>query len=557
MEEAILSSILVNHKSIYDVITVLKPNMFYKESNQYIFQAMINILNDNKTIDLLILTEYLRKAKQLEFVGGAYALSTLGNNVAAMPGQAALYAHVIAERWMKREQISINSKYIDQAYDDSFDSFENVKDNIAELEMILEFKKSALGFNDQLNEAVDNALREREADDKSYYMMHDEEFSHHMCLQPDRVVLLPSNKGEGKTSFLAWMADGLLTHNKNISILWFCFEDSVSSMIQKFISMRTNLTAKQLNAVNYTLTSEDKESVLKAKKELSDSKWNIEFVDDRCTIAEIRRRTKQHKEKFKGLKTVIIIDNFGLIDIKGMKGTDVEKENEMAREISLLKKETKSCIIIPHHLNKEANDLSNATTGYRVTDKHIRGSGRIMDYFPQCITVVRPGNHKDIVEMYKKSDFNIQTLPNIPFNSDNFDKYIWNKNPKGDRLGAFILLKDMYTAELQKSDPQFTFATVIKKWHLIINETNKTNAAREDKYKSKLPEFEKWLQENGHLKDVSFAIPCDSYYYADMPKEKRPPIENLFIVESIRDRFESQKVFRFKCNMQYNQFERI
>lgn len=553
-EIAVLGCIINYPKSIYEVITLLKPEMFYKEAHTFIYEAILEILNDNKPIDMILLVEYLRKSKRLEEVGGSYYLSTIAN---CSLNNISSYALIIVDKYLRRKHIEISCKYVGEAYKEEKDSIEQIESNINDLEKSIQFKKLATEFNEQLEKTTDNIL-DNDDDNQSYYTLHDKELSYFLCLRPNKVLLLPSNKGEGKTSFLVWMADGLLTHNKNLSILWFCFEDSMTEMIQKFISMRTNLTAKQLERVNYKLTQEDRDNILNAKKELSSNRWNVEFVDERATISEIKRKIKAHQEKYRGLETVVIIDNFGLVDTKDLKGkTSIEKDDELAKEISLLKKETNSCFIIPHHLTKSAADTSNFSTGYRVTDDMIRGSGRLLDYFPQCITIVRPSNHKDVISLYDKANVNIDDLPFVSLNVDTFEKYIWRKNPTGTMMNAFVLLNDAYNEEIAKTDPEFSFATVIKKWHNHINELIRVNSSRSDQYKSKLPEFEKWFEQGGHLADINSSIPFDDFYYGNIPQEKRVNIKNLFLVESIRDRFDSHKIFRFKCNMKYNQFERI
>ncbi len=463
LEEAILGQILENPKKIYDIIHIVKPDMFYKESNRYIFSAMLSVFDEHRTIDLILLTKELRKMKKLEEVGGSYFLSSLeGAGYKAMDINS--YISYFAELWMRREHISISNKFLNKAFDESVDPFDTIEKNIKALERTIEFKKFSTSFSKQLESIISNVINNSKREEgQSYFQLHDNDIAQHLALQPNRVVLIPSNRGEGKTSFLSWIIDGMLTNNNDISVLWFTFEDPIHTVILKFISMRVNMTVKQLNGENYTLTPENEESVLEAKKDISGGNWNIEFVENICTTEEIRRKIKSHQEKYRK-KAVVVIDNFGLISKKGIIGTDIEKDEEICKDIVAMKQESGACIIIPHHLTKDAGDPSNLSSGYRVTEKHVRGSGRILDYFPQCLAIVRPGNHPDVVDLYNKSEIKVDPTKLLPLTYDNFIQYIWNLNPEGSKVDAFHLIKDAYTEEIQKDNPEFTFNTICRQW---------------------------------------------------------------------------------------------
>lgn len=555
-EKVYLGAIINDPHKIYYQITLIKPEMFFHEAHAVIYKAMLTLLSENKPIDVLLISECLKREDKLESIGGSHYLQELSNMIKRdIPIRE--ISIIIVEKWMRRSQITICQDYLKTAFEDTNDPFETIDKNISELEKVIQFKKASVDFKNQVNKAITLIRTKKENTNTNFFQLHDADFAQNISLQPNRITLIPSNRGEGKTSFLTWMADGLLTKNENLSIIWFSFEDSINSMILKFISMRSNLTAKQLNSENYTLTPSDEERVLEAGNFLSSSDWNVEFVDSPCSIQEIKRRVKQHQDKYKGYDTVVIIDNFGLIDKKGIIGTDIEKDEEIAREIVAMKQETNACVLIPHHLTKEASDKTNLSTGYRVTEKHVRGSGRLLDYFPQCLALVRPGNHKDVVEMYEEADDGISTNAFISLNYDNFESMIWTLNPRGNVIEAFTLLQDAYREELKSNNPRFSFATIVKKWQHEIKSINKANMGRESKYLSKLPEFTKWFTEGGYLKEIASSIPFDDYYYGDMKDAEKPPICNLFIVETIRDRFDSKKVFKFRCEMEYNKFERI
>ena len=77
LEEAILGAIMLE-KSAFDVaVEILKPQCFYLESHQRIYQAMQSLANKSMPIDLLTVVEELRTREDLEFVGGPYYVTKL------------------------------------------------------------------------------------------------------------------------------------------------------------------------------------------------------------------------------------------------------------------------------------------------------------------------------------------------------------------------------------------------------------------------------------------------------------------------------------------------
>src|SRR5690606_34188466 len=82
LEEAVLGAILLSKDAIVLVADILSIESFYKETNQKIYKAALELYNQSKNIDLLTIVEQLKKNGDLENVGGAYALSQLTNKIA-------------------------------------------------------------------------------------------------------------------------------------------------------------------------------------------------------------------------------------------------------------------------------------------------------------------------------------------------------------------------------------------------------------------------------------------------------------------------------------------
>lgn len=123
IEEAVLGAVLVEPYSFQVVNSMLVPASFYTESHQNIFKAMQELYKDSKAIDLLTVTEQLRKMGTVESIGGSYYLVELCNRV----GSAAnieYHARILIQHEIKRAQILSATQDIRDAYNEGIDAFD-------------------------------------------------------------------------------------------------------------------------------------------------------------------------------------------------------------------------------------------------------------------------------------------------------------------------------------------------------------------------------------------------------------------------------------------------
>jgi len=81
LEEAVLGALMLEKDALSSVIDILKPESFYKPAHALIYEAIRTLFNDSQPIDLLTVTNQLRKDGTLEEVGGAYAVTALTTKV--------------------------------------------------------------------------------------------------------------------------------------------------------------------------------------------------------------------------------------------------------------------------------------------------------------------------------------------------------------------------------------------------------------------------------------------------------------------------------------------
>jgi replicative DNA helicase len=123
LEEAVLGACMIQSGAFDCVAQILKYEMFYKMEHQMVYKAINDLANKNSKIDILTVTEQLKKNGHLEQVGGAYAIAMLTNRVVSS-ANIEVHARIIIQKHIQRELIRVSSEVICDAYEDTTDVFE-------------------------------------------------------------------------------------------------------------------------------------------------------------------------------------------------------------------------------------------------------------------------------------------------------------------------------------------------------------------------------------------------------------------------------------------------
>ena len=94
--------------------------------HQKIFSAIVELFNKTQPVDILTVSEELKRMKQLEKIGGISYITELTNNISSS-SNTEFHARIVAEKYIKRSLISISNNIIGEAFDDSIDIFDHCK----------------------------------------------------------------------------------------------------------------------------------------------------------------------------------------------------------------------------------------------------------------------------------------------------------------------------------------------------------------------------------------------------------------------------------------------
>src|ERR1051325_4893294 len=159
LEEAVLGAMLLEREALSTVIDILSPPAFYKDQNGRVFAAMVSLFNRSEPVDILTVTQELKRTGELEIVGGAYYVSALTNRIASS-ANIEFHARIVAQKYLQRELIRISTDTIKTAYEDSTDVFELLDETTKNIFEILD--SNVRKQHDRMSTLISKAIEEIE-----------------------------------------------------------------------------------------------------------------------------------------------------------------------------------------------------------------------------------------------------------------------------------------------------------------------------------------------------------------------------------------------------------
>jgi len=157
LEEAVLGAMLLEKDAFVTVSEILNSDCFYKEAHQVIFEAITNLFTREQPIDILTVTEELRRMGKLDAVGGAFYITQLTGRVASA-AHIEYHSRIIYQKYLQREMIRISGVIQTKAFDES----EDVNDLLEEAENSLfmlsqgSMKRDAIQIKGVISEAIEH-----------------------------------------------------------------------------------------------------------------------------------------------------------------------------------------------------------------------------------------------------------------------------------------------------------------------------------------------------------------------------------------------------------------
>ena len=390
LEEAVLGALMIDNESLSDTIDSLQPEYFYKPDNQKIFEAIINLFNNSKPVDILTVSEELKRMGDLDSVGGMLYISQLTNNISSS-SNTEFHARIIAEKFIKRSLISISNNIIGDAFNDTIDIFDLLNTAEEKLFNVTEgtLRKSYDKMSVLIKGALDNIEVLRQKEDglsgvPSGFTKLDRVTS---GWQKSDLVIVAARPGMGKTAFALSMARNIaINHEKAIGL--FSLEMSSEQLVSRLIASEAELSASKLRKGD--LKDYEMVQLHEKIKQLSDAQI---YIDDTPALtvfelrAKARRLVKNHNVE------IIIIDYLQLMSAGGNAGNREQEISTISRSLKGIAKELKIPVIALSQVNRGVESRT-GTGSKRPMLSDLRESGAIEQDADIVTFIYRPEYYK-------------------------------------------------------------------------------------------------------------------------------------------------------------------
>ena len=372
LEEVVLGAMMIDKKGVDEVIDILQPEAFYKESHQLIFNSIISLFEKQEPIDIKTVSFQLKKDGNLNTVGGDYYLIELSQKVSSS-AHIEFHSRIILQKFIQRKLISISNEIIEDSYDETSDVFDLL--DKAE-SRIYDISQRNLKKNTQSAEDLVLAAKKKieEISKKEGLSGIASGFGEIDRLtsgwQPSDLIIVAARPGMGKTAFTLSMARNISVEN-NMPVAFFSLEMSAIQLITRLISSETGLNSEKLRTGKLE----------KFEWELLNVKvTNLEnaplYIDDTpsLSIFELRAKARRLSSQF-GIK-LIVVDYLQLMTLgSSQKSGNREQEiSTISRNLKALAKELDIPIIALSQLSR-AVELRGGTKRPILSD--LRESGAI------------------------------------------------------------------------------------------------------------------------------------------------------------------------------------
>jgi replicative DNA helicase len=349
LEEAVLGALMLEKSPVNDVIDVLKPESFYKEAHQKIYEAIYELFGESEAIDILTVTQKLRSKGELELAGGPYYISQLTNRVASA-AHAESHARIIAQKYILRELIGISSKVIQKAYDETTDVFELLDEAESGLFSVAEgnIRKNYDKMSTLIKQAAEEIEVAMNRDDgvsgvPTGFTALDRVTS---GWQRSDMIVIAARPGMGKTAFVISMARNVAVEfNQGVAI--FSLEMSSLQIVNRLISGEAEIPAEDIRKGNFT--QEKFNHLFEKTKKLAEAPI---FIDDTPGLSVFELRAKCRRLKQQHNINLIIIDYLQLMSAGGSGGNREQEISTISRSIKEIAKELDIPIIALSQLSR-------------------------------------------------------------------------------------------------------------------------------------------------------------------------------------------------------------
>jgi len=355
-EEALLGSLLIDPEAVFEVAAFLRPDAFYREQNKWIYQSILDLSERREPVDLITLTDDLRRKELLEEIGGeAYVIGLI--NTVPTSVNAYNYGKIVEAASVRRRMISAASSIANLAYEQDedisvvIDRAERALFSVSEERTtrdLVPVKEIARAYLDRIEEL--NARGDDVIGVPTNFTDLDKLLG---GLNKSDLVIVAARPGMGKTALqLAIGQAAARRFGKHVAI--FSLEMSAEQLIQRMIAAETRIDSQRLRRGE--LEEHEWPLFYEAVGRISETKL---FIDDTPSITPMQLRTKARRLYAEHGIDLIMVDYLQLMQTERSQSNRVQEISEISRSLKGLARELDVPVLAASQLSRAVEQRQN------------------------------------------------------------------------------------------------------------------------------------------------------------------------------------------------------
>lgn len=387
-EKSLLGAVLIDEETLADISEHVNPKDFYDKRHGTIFGGMMRLYEHHKPVDLLTLTEELKRKDELEMIGGSAYLTDLTNYVPTA-AHAEAYAELVAQKAVRRRLIKASGEISELGFDEDTTTQELLERAEAELFSVSDqsLKQDLTSIETILTESFDRLeeLHRNKGALRGIPTGYRDLDNMTAGLQRSDLIILAARPAMGKTTLVTNLAYNVATIAKQ-PVLFFSLEMSKEQLVDRMLADASGVDSWNIRTGN--LSDDDFGKLSEAMGEMAEAPI---FIDDTPGLSVLEMRTKARRAAHEAPLGLIIVDYLQLMQGSGRdNGNRVQEVSEISRGLKLIARELNVPLIALSQLSRSVESRTPQIP--QLSD--LRESGSIEQDADIVSFIYRPGYYE-------------------------------------------------------------------------------------------------------------------------------------------------------------------
>jgi replicative DNA helicase len=348
-EQSVIGSMIMDKDAIVTASEMVTGDDFYEQRYSVLFDAMIELFNEGKPVDLITLSN---KLKEKDVPPEICSLEFIRDLITAVPTSANVrhYATIVKEKSTLRQLIKVTEGITNQCYLDK-DKVETIMEETEKQVFDILQKRNSGDFVSikdivfQSLESIESAAKNKGSVTGVATGFYDLDYKT-AGLQPSDLILIAARPSMGKTAFVLNIAEYVALRS-NVTTAIFSLEMSKDQLVKRILSMHSKVDSQAIRSGD--LSDEDWLKLVESARTIGNS--NL-IIDDTSSISISELRSKCRKFKLEHNLGLVIIDYLQLMSGSKKSESRQQEISEISRSLKALAREINAPVVALSQLSR-------------------------------------------------------------------------------------------------------------------------------------------------------------------------------------------------------------